>query len=231
MRGTGVSGDGRAYSEQEVKATLDRCRLTYLYEPAWPRLRERVSRLLSGGTLVAWFQGAADCSTTLAAGRAVLCDPSNRWAKENVNRFFRQVDVDAEVPLVALAGEEPWRALHLTGCRLLNAPAAAEWRNHVVGAIDREGCIHLYGIADAEALHLCELLRHHQARTRVPALIAVPFSASNEPVVSTPRDAIKAMFSSPIDVMVIERFIVAKDHWLLGTQGNERAETPQRAST
>src|SRR4029078_13155890 len=88
-----------AYSEQEVKATLDSCRVTYIYEPDWARLCQRVSQILSGGLLVAWFQGA---------GRATLCDPSNRWARENVNRFLRQVRIETTIPMVATTGAGEW---------------------------------------------------------------------------------------------------------------------------
>jgi len=202
-----------AYSEQDVKATLDGCRLTYLYEPDRARLCERASRLVSGGALVACFQGAVDADTTLT-GRSVLCDPSNRWARENVNRFFRQLPIDAVIPLVVRADDEPWRELGITCLREHHVSVPSAWLQPLVGAIDRHNVVCVRGVSDDTLLG--EMLRRHQARTRVPALIAVPFTAPGEPMVRTPREAIRTMFSSAIDVLVIERFVIAKDYWLLG---------------
>ena len=73
----------------------------------------------------------------------------------------------------------------------------------------------MQGISESDGTRLYELVREHRARTGVPALIAVPLGGPSEPV-CTPRDAIRTTFSSAIDVLVIERFVLAKDHWLLG---------------
>ena len=211
-----MNSGGCAYSEQDVKATLDNCRLTYVYEPDRRRLHGRVSQILGAGMLVAWFQGSAGTAPGVVPGRTVICDPSNRWARENMNRFFKQVPIDTPLTLVAAVGTAPWHdaQLHCSAPQRIVVDAA--WRTHVVGAIDRDGCVGAQGIAESDESQLLDVIRDHQARTGVPALIAVPFCAPSEPVVRSPRDAIRAMFSSSVDVMVIERFVIAKDQWILG---------------
>jgi carbamoyltransferase len=215
----GTRAPGPVFSEQDVKATLDSCRLTYLYEPDWGRLHDRVSRILSGGLLVAWFQGTAGFGAKAITGRAVLTDPSNRWARENVNRFFRQVPLETSLPLVAPVEDQPWCDHQVRRVTVQSVAVGAEWRNQVTGAIDRQDCVDVQGISESDDVRLHELVRGHRARTGVPALIAVPLGAPSEPVACTPRDAIRTTFSSAIDVLVIERFVLAKDHWLLGIPG------------
>jgi carbamoyltransferase len=207
-----------AYSEQEVKATLDSYRLTYIYEPDWTRLRTRVSHILSGGMLVGWFQGGRRFGSGVAAGRAILCDPSNRWARENVNRFLRQVPIETALPLLTLDGPAAWHDGRARRVGIERVSVASESRKQLQGAIDVHGCVEVQGIGASDDSQLLELIRAHQARTEVPALVAVPFCGPSEPVVASPRDAIRTMFSSPIDVLIIERFALAKDHWLLGAQ-------------
>lgn len=219
-RVAGAVARSPAYSEQDVKATLDSCRLTYVYEPDWQRLRDRVCRILKGGMLVAWFQGGVESGADVVPGRTVICDPSNRWARENVNRFLRHLPIDVPLPLVAAAGEAPWHDGQLRPHSLQLRVIDAAWRHKFAGAIDRQGCVEVQGINDGEDGHLFELIRDYHVRTGVPALVAVPFCAPTEPVVCTPRDAIRTMFSSPMDVLVIERFVVAKDHWVLRMQAS-----------
>lgn len=206
-----------AYSEQDVKATLDSCRLTYVYEPDWTRLRRRVSQILSGGMLVAWFQGAAGVGASVA-GRTIICDPSNRWARENVNRFLRQVPIESPLPLVTTSAQAHWHEGQVRTSPQ-RVTVVSEWRNQLVGAIDRAGCVQLQEITESDDRRLFELIGEHRSRTGVPALIAVPFCASSQAVVCSPLDAIGTMFSSPVDVLVIERFALAKDYWLLGAHG------------
>src|SRR5262249_22645181 len=40
---------GRGFSDQEIKAALDNCRLDYVYEPDWAKLLTRTSDLLTSG--------------------------------------------------------------------------------------------------------------------------------------------------------------------------------------
>ena len=211
---------GGAYSEQDVKATLDNCRLTYVYEPDRGRLRARVSHILGAGMVVAWFQGAGAATCGIVPGRAVISDPSNRWARENVNRFFRQMPIETPLPLVAATGTAQWHDGQLDPCKVRRIAIDAAWRSQVVSAVDRDGCVDALGVSEAHDSGLVELIRDHSGRTGVPALIAVPFCAPSEPVVGTPREAIRTMFSSPIDVLVIERFVLAKDQWILGTHAS-----------
>ena len=41
--------------------------------------------MLSRGKVVAWFQGPMDFGPRSLGGRSILGDPSNRYARENIN--------------------------------------------------------------------------------------------------------------------------------------------------
>jgi carbamoyltransferase len=62
---------------------------------------------------------------------------------------------------------------------------------------------------------LVDLLDAHRERSGVPGLISATLSGAGEPAACTPRDAIRTMFSSAVDALVIGRFLLMKDHWLL----------------
>ena len=54
------------------------------------------------------------------------------------------------------------------------------------------------------------LLQAFGARTGVPVLVNTSFNVRGEPIVCTPRDAIEAFYSTPLDALVIGSFIVEK---------------------
>ena len=74
-----------------------------------------------------------------------------------------------------------------------------------------------YAIGDIQGCfaELCDLLETHQRQTGVPALIETNLCGPGEPVACSPRDAVKTMYSSPIDALIIGRFVLMKDYWLL----------------
>jgi predicted NodU family carbamoyl transferase len=58
------------------------------------------------------------------------------------------------------------------------------------------------------------LLRTHRQRTGVPGLVNVPMLVDGV-LAPTPRDAIRETYSSAADALVLGRFLIAKDYWLL----------------
>ena len=55
-----------------------------------------------------------------------------------------------------------------------------------------------------------DLLQAFGARTGVPVLVNTSFNTRGEPIVCTPRDAVEAFWTSPLDALVIGSFVLEK---------------------
>lgn len=221
---TGMTGDrlqglalGPAFSDPEIKRTLDNCRLDYVYEPDWRRLFERASKMLSQGKVVAWFQGAMGFGPRAMGTRSILCDPSSRYARQNMNEYLRHVPLDEPLPVVfapsAAAGclADPLASPFT----VLDSAVKSEWRDRLRAALDWRHDVRVHGVSSAQAPELCQLLECHLERTGVPALIETNLCGPGEPIACVPRDAVKTVYSSAIDALIIGRFVLMKDYWLL----------------
>jgi len=212
---------GPDFSEQEIKTALENCRLDYLYEPDWSRLLARISAMLSRGTVVAWFQGAMGFGPRPIGTRGVLCDPSNRWARENINRFLRHGETDDPLPVAMTAAAlresvaAPIESPFLTIC----ADVRPEWRDCLRAAVDRRQSIPVQIITERQSSALFALLEMHRERSGVPGLINTTLCGMSEPAACTPADAIRTTFSTAIDAIVLGRFLLMKDYWLLRSEG------------
>jgi carbamoyltransferase len=208
---------GPAFSDVDIKRTLDNCRLDYVYEPDWNRLFVRTSKLLSQGKVVAWFQGAMGFGPRAMGTRSILCDPSSRYARHNINEYLRQAPLDEPLPVVFAPSVAEQCLMRPLSPRLpvMDAAIANEWRDRLVAALDWRHFVRVHGVSPVQAPELCELLECHFRKTQVPALIETNLCGPGEPLACTPRDAVRTVYSSAIDVLVIGRFILMKDHWLL----------------
>jgi carbamoyltransferase len=208
---------GPEFAEGEIKRTLENCRLDYLYEPDWARLLARVSRLLARGSVVAWFHGATPFGGGAVGTRSILCDPSNRYARDNLNRFLRHGEPDDPLPLsmTADAAAECLDGPAGSPFLCLDAAVRPEWRDRLKAAVDRRQRAPVRIVTDVQAPQLAELLRLHRQRTGVPGLVNLPLRGHGEPTACTPRDAVRAVYSSAIDALVIGRFLLMKDYWML----------------
>jgi carbamoyltransferase len=208
---------GPQFSESEVKQALDAAHLDYVYEPVWDRIVTRASRLLARGKLVGWFQGAMDFGTRSLGGRSILCDPSSRYARDNVNRYLQHRDDDLPPPLV-MTTSAARDCLEQAACSpfgFASGTVRSEFRVSLQAGITAEGRCRFQTVPDESASRLPNLLQSHRKRTGVPALLHVNLCGADEPIACTPRDALRTTYSSPVDALFIERFVLMKDYWLL----------------
>jgi predicted NodU family carbamoyl transferase len=206
---------GPSFTESDAKKALENCRLDYVYEPFWPRLIDRIVQVLSQGKLVAWFQESAEFGHPVLGSRSVLADPSNRYARDNINRFFRHRPDDwpigLSVPLEASGCLDP---AALSPWRFARTSIRPEWRDRLRGVTDRGGSVHAHVLQPGGGM-FHELLVAHSRRTGIPGLINVALHGSGEPTACSPRDAVRATYASAVDAMVMHRFLVMKDYWQL----------------
>jgi carbamoyltransferase len=210
---------GPAFSEEDIKRTLDNCRLDYVYEPDWNRLLGRVSRMLAEGKVVGWFQGPMAFGPRPLGTRSILADPSNRYARQNLNEYLRGVTLDDPLPLVvapSMVGAclRPELPAHGT-CDVEIRP---EWRQAFVSAVDSRHAARVHGPSVRFEPRFQELLERHFSSTGTPGLIEIGLCGTGEPLACTPRDAVRTMYSSAIDALVLGRFLLMKDYWLLRSQ-------------
>ncbi len=208
---------GPEFSERDIKLALENCRLDYLYEPDWSRLLARISRMLSHGSVIGWFQGPLGFGPRPADTRGILCDPANRYARENINRFLRHASIDDPLPVSMTATamldclETPATSRFVT----LDAIVKEQWRDRLRASLDQRQAIPVQLVTEDQSPTLFQLLEIHRERSGVPGLINTRLCGMNEPTACTPRDAVRTVFSSAIDALVIGRFLLMKDYWLL----------------
>jgi len=202
---------GRAFSEQEIKDELENCRLDYVYEPDFEKLCLRTSRLLSTGAIIGWFHGPAEFGHTSHGSRSILCDPSNMYSRENMNVFLLQRHAHEPLPLSIT------ERASIAPCALATTFAYSEPPTRgdtLTSAVDRNGRCLIHMTDQHATPDLYRLLRVYEAQSGVSGLFNVPL-ASEGLLAETPKAGLRASFASAVDALIVGRFVIGKDHWLV----------------
>ena len=216
----GALAIGPAFSEEAIKRTLDNCRLDYVYEPDWPRLLG--ARVANAG---------AGQGRRLVPGTDGL-RPETTWHAKHSRRpveSLRAAECQrvparhaAGRPLAAGRGAVDGRCL--PGVRVCLRSARAMWRCGRSGGRSWHprstgGTRHVFMRRQSHfEPRFQDLLERHYAATGTPGLIEISLAGAGEPIACTPRDGVRTMYSSAIDALVIGRFLLMKDYWLLRSQ-------------
>lgn len=202
---------GSSYSSEDVKAALDNCKLTY----EWVSEDEAVAAAVKDlryGRLVAWFDGRMEWGPRALGARSILANPFAPYALENLNRFLKQ--------------REPWRGYALSGlpaavAEHFDGPAASPFMEcdyiprdprrfeHVLPS--PTAGVRVQTVADdLELPRFRALLKAFGDAVGAPILVNTSFNGFREPIVCSPRDAVRVFYGTGLDTLVIGQFIIRK---------------------
>jgi carbamoyltransferase len=202
---------GPSYTSEETKQILDNCKLQY----AWVSDDDAVSaavRALKDGRLVGWFEGAMEWGPRALGARCILANPTAPYVLDNLNHFLKR--------------REPWRGYALSGVREAVAehfigPAEApfmecDYRPRDPARIRQalpfaEAAVRVHTVTDdGTSLRFRRLLDAFQHATGMPFLINTSFNGFHEPIVCSPRDAVRVFYATGLDVLVLNQFVLSK---------------------
>ena len=204
---------GPQYGEEEIKNVLDNCKISYEYFLTEDKLIAEVSKLLSQGKIVGWFRGAMEFGGRALGNRSILASPAHEIMRDNLNTYIKHREdfrpFSAAVPEERINEfcEPSSLSRFLEGVSRVRE----EKRAAIPAAVFGDGLIRMHSVNRRANPAFWKLLtRFGEANKDVPVLLNTSFNLFGEPVVSTPREAVRGFYCSGIDSLAIGNFLVKK---------------------
>ena len=203
---------GPEFADDDVKKVLDNCKLDYEYHLTEEKLSSEVARLLGENKIVGWFRGRMEFGPRTLGARSILASPVNEFMRENLNKFIKHREefrpFSAAVPEERAADffEPSLLTNFLLGVSRIK-PAAGRL---VPTAIFGDGLVRVHTVNRETNPSFWRLLVKFGEITGVPVLLNTSFNLFGEPVVSTPREAVRGFYCSGIDCLAIGNFLIKK---------------------
>jgi carbamoyltransferase len=219
-----VAGDARAtgsvspflgpeYDTEAIKRTLDNCKLSYECLDEGEAIATAV-RALARGHLVGWFQGRMEWGHRALGHRSILASPLSPYVLDNLNVFLKHrqrhraygvsVPVDRAAECFDGPPASPYMEFEFTPKdpdRL--RPIMPEGTKSIrVQTIPPD---EIGGSPRTRLLH-----EQFGEATGLPVLVNTSFNGFSEPMVCSPRDAIRVFFGTGLDLLVMDRFVIRK---------------------
>ncbi|MGE0101417.1 MAG: carbamoyltransferase [Blastocatellales bacterium] len=204
---------GPEYPDSEVKPVLDNCKLRYRYLSTEEKLLEEVVEMLVDGTIVAWFQGRAEFGPRSLGARSILANPMLSYVNENLNVYLKHRDPwrPFAVSVPEERASEFFEDVSRLNGYLLNVSRIRSDKSALVPSVCfAGGKVRVHTVSRASNRLFWNLLTRFGDKTGIPLLINTSFNLFGEPIVCTPRDAVRSFYCSGIDALVINRFLIQK---------------------
>jgi carbamoyltransferase len=203
---------GPSYSADEIKQVLENCKLRFHLLPTVPELIGAAVDQLKQHRIVAWMQGRMEFGPRALGHRSILASPHDPYSVENLNAFikhregFRKFAASVPVELASEYFEAGPNARHLATVGRVRPKYAEQFR----GAVLANDLVRVHTVSKDDNPLYWQLLQAYGEATGLPVLYNTSFNLFGEPLVCTPRDAVRSFYSSGIDAMIAGNFLLEK---------------------
>ena len=203
---------GPEFEAEQVKKVIENCKLRFRYLLTSDELIETAVREIDDNKIVAWMQGRMEFGPRALGNRSLLASPRNPYSTENLNAFikhrepFRKFAASVPAELCAEYFEAAPNARFLATVSRVR-PAH---RKTFESAILSGDLVRVHTVSQEDNPLYWRLLRAAGASTGLPVLYNTSFNLFGDPLVCTPRDAVRSFYSSGIDAMFVGNFFLQK---------------------
>ncbi len=203
---------GPSYTAEEIKRVLENCKLRFRYILTTEETIETAIAQLAENRIVAWMHGRMEFGTRALGNRSILASPLDDYATENLNAFIKHRE-----PFRKFAASVPAELAHEyfdcgPNARFLATVGRVRpaHRDRFASATLHGDLVRVHTVSRQDNPLYWKLLHAADEANGLPVLYNTSFNLFSEPLVCTPRDAVRSFYSSGIDAMFVGNFFLQK---------------------
>ncbi len=199
---------GFNYSDQEILEILKKRNLTIPKKIKNKKLFYTfLSKSLADGKIVAWFQGRDEFGPRALGARSFLADPRNSKIKNSINLKIKQREKFRPfAPSVLYKKVNTYFDINQKSPYMNIVANVIKHRIASIPSVVHQGTSRVHTVSKYQNNKYYNLLKFFFIETKIPMLLNTSFNIQ-EPIVSSPLDAINTFMNSKVDFLVIENYI------------------------
>lgn len=200
---------GHPYDDRDYEVAMEDWRDAITIEPyACADLAHR----LVEGWVIAWFEGASEFGPRALGHRSILASPRSKDTWRFINRRVKgREDFRPFAPIVAEEHAATYFELREASPYMLRVVQIRDRYRDLLGAVCHiDGSARVQTLAASVTPRLHALLLELDRQAHPPILLNTSLNIGGEPIVETPAEAIRLLLTTPLDALVLGRFVLKR---------------------
>lgn len=195
---------GREFTQDEYERAFREAGLEYVALGA-EALAGQLVDLIENGAIVGLLRGRSECGPRALGHRSILADPRSEESKQRLDAGIkRRAEFRPYAPMLAAGSVGEITDFNAAAPHMLvTAQVRASFQNSIPAVVHVDGSTRVQTVDAADEPWLGQLLRLFEERTGLPVLLNTSFNDELEPMVDSPKDAIKIFASTDLDALVL----------------------------
>jgi carbamoyltransferase len=201
---------GPEYSTENIRSLLETNKIDYK-EP--DDLEKTVAKRLADGALAGWFQGRTEMGPRALGNRSILADPREIESRDKVNKFVKHREPWRPfAPSLLEEAVDEYLVSGVVDPFMITTSGVHEEKFDEIPAVlhPSDNTTRPQAVLEDQNPRYYKLIESFGELTGTPVLLNTSFNDSGEPIVNTPTEAIRDLYSMGLDLVVLEDFIIEK---------------------
>ncbi len=199
---------GPGYTDAEIEHVLKDAKVKYEKRPD---LEEATAELLAEGKIVGWFQGRLEIGPRALGNRSILADPTVPGMNDRVNTVKHREKWRPFAPVVLEEeGRTYFEKYRTSPFMLLTFMVRPEYREKLPAITHVDGSSRIQTVNRKQNERIYKVLEAFKKKKGVAVLMNTSFNDKDEPIVCSPKDALKCFYGTSLDALVMGSFLVRK---------------------
>jgi len=171
----------------------------------------KVSDDIKDNKVIGWFQGGSEFGPRALGHRSILTNPSWELAKSHLNDKVKYREYwRPYAPIVAEDDASKYFDLIETQANSYMLMSYKVKVDNLSGITHEDGSARIQTVNAEQNSKVYKLLKCIKDKIGVSVLLNTSFNLGGEPIVESPKDAVKTFNNSNIDVLVLENYYITK---------------------
>lgn len=203
---------GKTYSDEEIESELSE--LDYHKFDTLNDVCEFTAKALSQNKIIAWFQNRSEFGARALGSRSILMNPTPKENKDILNHRIKHREYWRPFAGIILEEyltdyfEEDYNSPYM----LYSLTVKPEKRQEIAAITHEDNTCRIQTVNEKYHLETTKLLQKYYEITGIPVILNTSFNDNGEPIVESPKDAVRAMINLDVDFLVIGNYVVRKTH-------------------
>ncbi|OGE82643.1 MAG: hypothetical protein A2846_03210 [Candidatus Doudnabacteria bacterium RIFCSPHIGHO2_01_FULL_49_9] len=200
---------GPGYGNDEIETLLREARVPYVRHENVPAA---AAKLLAEGQIVGWFQGRMELGPRALGNRSILADPTVPGMNDRINTSIKHREQWRPfAPIVAEEdGAKYFDDYKQSPFMLLTFLVKEAFRPKLPAITHIDGSARIQTLNATQNPRLYAVLREFEKLRGVPMVLNTSFNDAGEPIVCSPKDALRCFYSTGLDALVMGDYILTK---------------------
>lgn len=200
---------GPEFSNDEIEQQLKESKVDY---DKVSDIETETAKILSQGKIVGWFQGRLEIGPRALGNRSILGHPGLKGMKDKINNEVKHREVWRPFAPSVLdeAGKNYFDNYSTHPYMILSFNTNKKGQKDLSQAIHVDKTARIQSVTSSENPRYHSLISKFSKISGIPALLNTSFNDSEQPLVCTPKEAVKTFYGTGLDYLAVGDFLLKK---------------------